>query len=107
MDKVTRSKLDSAVVGSRVWFEGEARPYRVRARNERYLICTKPFNPKRTVLYCIIDLEEEIRGPDNMVFGMGYETDADNIERLEELASGEIEVSYRRRVPLDVSMVSV
>lgn len=107
MDEITRSKLDSAVVGSRIWFEGESKPYKVRARSERFIICTKPFNPKKTVLYTVIDLSENVRGPDNIILGLGYETDEQISKRLDELVSGEIEVSHRRRVELDVSMVSV
>lgn len=107
MDKVTRGKLDSAVVGSRIWFNGEVNPYKVRARNSRYIICTKPFNPKRTVLYTIIDLQTDMRGPDNNVFCMGYETDEQVEANMRELERGQLEVSRRRAVPLDVLTVSV
>ena len=91
-------------VGDKVYISNEKRPYRVRARDERYIICTKPYNPKRTVLYFIIDLKERVRGPDNMVFCSGYETDEDCVERLQELQSGEIEVSWRRHVDLDIDI---
>lgn len=81
-------KLKIAPVGSRIWFgeNWEKRPYKVRARSERFLVCTKPFNLKKTVFYTIIDLEEKIRGTENLVFSMGAESDqdcADMIERLE------------------------
>lgn len=91
-------------VGDKVYIPNEKRPYRVRARDERYIICTKPYNPKRTVIYFIVDLKEKMRGPDNMVFCSGYETDADCAERLKELQSGEIEVSWRRHVDLDIDI---
>lgn len=91
-------------VGDKVYVPNEKRPYRVRARDERYIICTKPYNPKRTVLYFIVDLKERVRGPDNMVFCSGYETDEDCAERLKELQSGEIEVSWRRHVDLDIDI---
>ena len=87
--------------GDRIRIIGEKRPYTVRCRNERYLICTKPFNPKHTVLYFIADLVENVRGTDNMVFCFGYETDEQCRERLQELVNGEIEVSHRNRVPLE------
>ncbi|WP_148289423.1 hypothetical protein [Fibrella aestuarina] len=29
---------------------------------DRFLICTKPFNPRRTVLYTIVDLKKGIHG---------------------------------------------
>lgn len=113
MDANTINKLESAVVGSRVWLDGESQPYKVRARDDRYIICTKPFNLKRTVLYTIIDLERSKRGPDNMVFGAGYETDEQVSARMAELSAGReegavdrLELSRRREVDLDVVMVS-
>ena len=91
-------------VGDKVYVPNEKRPFRVRARNDRYIICTKPYNPQRTVRYFIIDLKEKVRGPDNMVFCSGYETDEDCAERLQELQFGEIEVSWRRHVDLDIDI---
>lgn len=91
-------------VGDKVYVPKEKRPYRVRARDERYIICTKPYNPQRTVRYFIIDLKERVRGPDNMVFCSGYESDEDCAERLKELQSGEIEVSLRQHVDLDIDI---
>ena len=37
-------------IGDKVYIPGEKRPYIVRVRDNRYIICTKPYNPKRTVL---------------------------------------------------------
>lgn len=91
-------------VGDKVYVPKEKRPYRVRARDERYIICTKPYNPQRTVRYFIVDLKERVRGPDNMVFCSGYESDEDCAERLKELQSGEIEVSWRRHIDLDIDI---
>lgn len=88
-------------VGDKVFVKGYKRPFKVRARDKRYIICTKPFNPQHTVLYFIIDLEDKWRAPDNMIFCSGYETDEDCNERLKELQNGEIELSRRRGVPLD------
>lgn len=87
--------------GDPVFVPDEIRPYRVKCRNERFIICTKPFNPKKTVKYFIIDIERGIRGPDNMVFCFGYETKEQCEERLEELQSGLIEVSTRHCVCID------
>ena len=91
-------------VGDKVYIPTNKRPYKVRARDDRYIICTKPFNPKRTVLYFIIDLVEKWRAPDNMVFCRGYETDEECSERLKELQTGEIELSRRRGIPLDIDI---
>ena len=91
-------------VGDKVYIPQHKRPFTVKARDERYIICTKPFNAKCTVIYFIVDLVERRRGPDNMVFCSGYETDKDCTERLEELQNGEIEVSRRRGIPLDIDI---
>lgn len=88
--------------GDKIWFPGERRPYKVRACDDRYAICTKPFNPKRTVLYTIIDLYEQVRGTENLIFCMGFETDEQCEEALCRLITGESEVSHRNRVELHI-----
>ena len=87
-------------VGDKISFAGERNAYTIRACDSRFLICTKPFNPKRTVLYTIVDLQEKIRGTENLIFGMGFETDEDCREALQRLQSGETEISHRNRVEL-------
>lgn len=91
-------------VGDKVYIPYEKRPYKVRARDDRYIICTKPYNLKQTVLYFIVDLKEKWRAPDNMIFCRGYETDEDCKERLAELQRGEIELSERRGLRLDIDI---
>jgi hypothetical protein len=88
--------------GDKIWFVEEKRPYTIRTRNKRFLICTKPFNPKRTVLYTIVDLEKQIRGTENLVFCMGYESDEDCNEALIRLETGESEISHRNNIPLKI-----
>lgn len=78
----------------------------MRACNSRYAICTKPFNPNKTVLYTIIDFEKDIRGTENLIFCMGFETDELCNEALARLQVGESEVSYRNRVALDIVQVN-
>ena len=87
--------------GDKVVLPGEKRPYTVRCRDDRFIICTKPMNLRHTVLYFIVDLKLKLRGPDNMIFCSGYETDDQCEARLKELQEGLIEVSRRRSVPLD------
>lgn len=91
-------------VGDKVYIPQQKRPFTVRARDERYIICTKPFNAKHTVIYFIVDLVKKWRAPDNMIFCSGYETDEDCQERLKELQNGEIELSQRRGIPLDIDI---
>jgi len=93
-------------VGDKVWFRGEKQGYTVKAANGVFAICTKPFNPKRTVLYTIVSYLENARGPENLVFGMGAETKEECEEMLERLVRGESEVSHRHRVELDIDRLS-
>lgn len=79
------SAIAYAPIGTRIWFSEEKSPYRVRARSSRYLVCTKPFNLRRTTIYCIVDLEENVRGPENLVLGMGAESDEDCVNMVKRL----------------------
>lgn len=99
--KKIREYWDKLIVGDKVYLPGEKRPYRVQARDKRFVICTKPFNPKHTVLYFIADLKEEVRGPDDRVFCLGYETKEQCEERLRDLKLGDARVSSRRCVKLE------
>ena len=91
-------------VGDRVTFSGEVKSYKVRAvsPDERYAICTKPFNLKKTVIYSIIDFEENRRASDDRIFCSGYETDDDVAERMNELVSGKLALSRRHSCPLHI-----
>lgn len=91
-------------IGDKVYIPNEKRPYTVKARDDRYIICTKPFNPQKTVLYFIIDLVDKWRAPDDRIFCSGYETDEDCQERLKELQSGELGLSVRRGLKLDINI---
>lgn len=93
-------------LGTRIWFAEEKRPYRVRARNQRFIVCTKPHNPLRTVLYTVIDLVENVRGTENLVFGFGAETDEQCNEMIARLGV-ETEVSRRNRVPLAILKLAI
>jgi hypothetical protein len=100
---------EQIVVGSRIEFWGESSRnlFKVRAvsPDRRYIICTRPFNPKRTVTYCIVDLEKEWRAPDDRVFCEGYETQSDIEKRMRELRSGRIGLSRRRGTGLAIVRV--
>lgn len=93
-------------VGDKVKFEEERQAYTVQARNERFIICTKPFNVRKTTLYTIIDLERGVRGRDNLIFGMGYETPEQIQDNMERLARGDMEVSYRNFIDLRVERIT-
>lgn len=93
--------------GDRVWFRGERIGYTVMAASMRYKVCTKPFAPKNTVIYSIIDVDRGVRGPDNMVFSFGYETPSQCVQALDDLEQEEIEVSWRRQAPLRIRKIEV
>lgn len=89
-------------VGDSVYIPDEDETYTVRARDDNFIICTRPYED--TVAYFIIDLEEKRRGPDNIVFGSGYETDEQCEDRLKELQTDEIEISMRYGINLDIEI---
>ncbi len=89
-------------VGTKIWFASERHGYTVRASNTAFAILTKPFNAQRTVLYTIIDWELGIRGPSSLIWDTGAETDEQCLELLDMLTNGDIEVSPRRCVKLDI-----
>lgn len=91
-------------VGDKVYVPNEKRPYRVRCRDDRYIICTKPMNIHHTVRYFIVDLVDKWRAPDDRVFSFGYETDEQCKARLLELQMDLIGLSRRRGIPLDIDI---
>ena len=97
--------MDQIKKGSKVTFAEEKKPYTVRSIGSRFAVCTKPFNLKNTTLYTIIDIQEKIRGTENLIFGLGAETDQDCDEMLCRLESGETEISYRNRINLLIQNV--
>lgn len=93
-------------IGEKIKFKEEKQRYTVQACNERFAICTKPFNCRKTVLYTIIDFQRNVRGRDNLVFGFyeGYETRGSCETALKELMNNEMEVSYRHFIPLNIEL---
>lgn len=89
-------------IGDKIKFKNEVQRYTIRAMGFRFWICTKPFNPRKTVLYTIVDPANKIRGTENLIFGMGAETDQDCNEMLERLEKGESKISHRNRVKLEI-----
>ena len=70
-------------VGDKIYFAEEKRPYTVRACDDRFLICTKPYNFKpKTVIYTIVDLVEGIRGTDNYSIGWCDYYETKDCERM-------------------------
>lgn len=88
-------------------------PYTVRCASERYAILTRPFTSRdieafdlhhsdckdwmgRHLVYSIMDVEQQIRGKNHFVFNRyEYELDAGCQQCLEDMMSGECEISRR------------
>lgn len=87
---------------SKIKFKEEKQKYTVISSNKFFLICTKPFNVQKTVLYTIVDYTNRIRWTENLVFWMWAETKEECDEMLERLTNWETEVSYRNNIPLDI-----
>lgn len=108
--KVSKTTNEMKIpVGSKVKFRKEKQRYTVQASDERFAICTKPMNALKTVLYTIIDFEENRRGPEDLVFGFGAETKEQCEEMLARLnlplEEGPTEVSSRHDIELDIEKV--
>ncbi len=91
-------------VGDKIKIPGQRNRYTAQARDDRYIICNKRINLRKTVLYFIIDLKENRRCPDDQVFCSGYKTQEQCEERLKELRRGDISISLRRSIDLDVDV---
>ena len=88
-------------VDCKIRVPNERQCYTVRAFDDRYVIMTKPFNARKTYLYSIIDRVRGVRGPDNLIFGPMLSYVDQPRECLGLLQSGEMEVSYRRCIPIE------
>lgn len=103
--------LGTAKVGDFVKFKEERQKYEIQASGARFIVCTKPFNAKKTTLYTVVDLEERVRGTENLIFGAGAETRGQCEEMLMRLEGRcvdtgfQTEVSHRNRIPLKISSV--
>lgn len=103
--EIRRIFAQGVPIGWKLWFDKEKHGYTIRARSERYAVCTKSFNARRTVLYSVVDFEEGVRGTENLIFGCGAETDEQCREMLARIVAGETEISHRNRVPLKIAKV--
>jgi hypothetical protein len=94
-------------VGSKIKFTEEKQRYTVQAASERFLVCTKPMNAMHTVIYTIVDFVHNIRGTEDLIFCIGFETKELCEESLKRLDSGESKVSFRNNIPLCIEGVFV
>lgn len=59
-----------------------------------WAVCTKPFKPKDTVIYTVVDFRDQVRGRDDC-HGLGYETREQCENARDMFESGEAEHSHR------------
>jgi len=90
--------------GEKIKFKSEKKRYTIQACDERFLICTKPFAARKTYIYTVVDLKENVRGTVNLIFGPAedYSRPEEAQMALKEFRAGNYEVSHRNRIPLDL-----
>lgn len=93
-------KAQNLLVGHKVKFSDDRLWFTVQARNDRFIICNAV--TKNNTYHSIIDLDQGVRGDDNLVFHDGYDDQQHCEARLKDFIDGEIEVSHRNRVLLDI-----
>jgi hypothetical protein len=87
--------------GDRITFAEDPEPYTVRAADARYAICTRKHD------YTIVDWDNGIRGLENLLYGLGTETDLQCQDMLRRLtAKYPTEVSQRNRLALQIVSVN-
>jgi hypothetical protein len=93
-------------IGDKVKFKSEKQRYTVKAKSDRFIICTKPFNAKKTFLYTVIDTQRLVRGALGLVFGTPYELNRTEEAQvcLNDLVEEKYEVSHRNCIQLDIEI---
>ena len=65
------------------------------------------------MLYTVLDIAQGVRGTENLIFGMGAETDEDCEDMIKRLSGQnanlgfQTEVSHRNRIPINVVRVDL
>jgi len=106
MIKVGDVHTDKCPVGTKIRFMEEKQSYTVQASNRFYSICTKPLNIHKTVLYTIVDWHNQVRGTENLIFGMGAESKEDCEEMLDRLTNADSDISHRNYIALNIEKVT-
>lgn len=103
---MSKPDISKVKVWDKVYGRWEKRAYTVMARNDRFIIIAKPFNPRKTFQYSIIDLVRGFMWPDNYIFGKyDYLNVSDCNEAIEELQKNAwntlgMDISERKCVPI-------
>lgn len=74
-----------AIPGSKLQWKGQKSKFKVIARNDNFIIITRPYNPKRTYEYSILDLEYMQCNHDNYYCKYNYNDAEECKEAIKEL----------------------
>lgn len=77
-----------AIPGTKLKWEGQKRTFKVIARNDNFIIITRPYNPKKTYEYSILDLEYMKCNHDNYYCKYNYQDSKECEEAIRELQEG-------------------
>lgn len=74
-----------AIPGTTLQWKGQKKKFKVIARNDNFIIITRPYNPKRTYEYSILDLEYMECNHDNYYCKYNYNDVKECKDALKEL----------------------
>lgn len=74
-----------AIPGAKLQWKGQKKKFKVIARNDNFIIITRPYNPKKTFEYSILDLEYMECNKDNYYCRYDYQDVEECKKALEEL----------------------
>lgn len=97
MEQQYKEILSKLSVGDKIYFKEEKRGFEIKARDERYLICTKLAFGE--AIYTILDSKELVNSTNNYVFNpYDYKNQTHIDESLLDLQQGGYELSKRKQV---------
>lgn len=74
-----------AIPGAKIGWKGQKKRFKVIARNDNFIIIARPYNPKKTFEYSILDLEYMECNHDNYYCKYDYSNETECKEALKEL----------------------
>lgn len=74
-----------AIPGTKLQWKGQKKRFNVIARNDNFIIITRPYNPQKTYEYSILDLEYMQCNKDNYYCKYNYQDKEECKEALKEL----------------------
>lgn len=77
-----------AIPGTKLQWKGQKRRFKVVARNDNFIIITRPYNPEKTYEYSILDLEYMKCNHDNYYCKYNYQDTKECEEAIRELQKG-------------------